>query len=242
MSVANIRGNAMKPRRYWLGRIVVAGLRSLTHVLLKLRVEGIEQVPATGPVVLIANHVNFLDPVLTYTIHRRYVKGLTADKTFRQAFFRFLAWSVDAIPVARGTPDLSAIRACVETLEAGWALYIAPEGTRSGHGRLQEAHAGVVVVLSRADQQIPVFPIAYIGLEHFWPTFRKLRRTPVRIVVGEPFYVSWPEGRVHQAEREQILSEMMGAIAVLLPPENRGRYADQVGRASRYLVRAPATG
>jgi len=232
----------VKPKRYWLGRLVVGFLRILTRILLKLQVEGIERVPLAGPVVLIANHVNFLDPVLAYTIHRRYVKGLTADKTFRQAFFNFLAWSVDAIPVARGTPDLRAIRGCVEALEAGWALYVAPEGTRSGHGCLQEAHAGVVVVLSRTDQQIPVYPVAYIGLERFWPTFRKLRRTPVRIVVGEPFYVSWPAGRVHQAEREQILAEMMGAIASLLPPDSRGRYADQVGRAPRYLVRARATG
>jgi len=240
--MADVQGNAVRPKRYWLGRIVVAWLRCMARVLLKLRVEGVERVPATGPVLLIANHVNFMDPVLAYTAHRRYIRGMTKDGTFRQFFFGFLAWSVDAIPVARGTPDLKAIRACVKTLEAGWALYIAPEGTRSGDGRLQQAHAGVVVVLSRAGRQIPVFPVAYIGLEHFWPTFRKLRRTPVRIVVGEPFYVSWPEGDVHQAEREQILSEMMGAIAVLLPPENRGWYADQVGRPLRYLVRAPASG
>jgi len=100
-----------RPRRYRIGRIVVGILRIVIRLLLKLDVRGAERVPTSGPVVLVGNHINFLDPVLAYTIPRRYVKGMTAIETYRKPFFRFLAWSVDAIPVERGTPDLSDRRA-----------------------------------------------------------------------------------------------------------------------------------
>lgn len=225
----------MRPKRYLIGRIVVGTLRALVSLLLKLEVKGVERVPRTGPVVLVGNHVNFLDPVLAYTIHRRYVKGMTAAKTYRRPFFRFLAWSVDAIPVERGTPDLSAIRACVEALSAGWALYISPEGTRSGHGRLQKGLAGVTVVLLRAGMHIPIYPVAYAGLEHFWPNFKRLRRTPTRVLIGAPFYLSPLEGPVRRETREQITAEIMGQIAALLPPQSRGRYADQASKVPRHL-------
>ena len=225
----------MKPKRYLIGRITVGVLRQVARVLLKLEVHGAERLPRSGPVLLIGNHINFADPVLGYTINRRYVKGLTAVETYRRFFFNFLAWSVDAIPVERGAPDHHAVRACVDALNAGWALYIAPEGTRSGHGRLQEGHSGVTLILLLAGTHIPVYPIAYIGLEHFWPNAKRLRRTHTRVVVGEPFHVSVPEGRVHRPVREQITAEMMGQIAALLPPANRGVYADQVTVTPQYL-------
>jgi len=163
-----------RPRRYRIGRIVVGILRIVIRLLLKLDVRGAERVPTSGPVVLVGNHINFLDPVLAYTIPRRYVKGMTAIETYRKPFFRFLAWSVDAIPVERGTPDLSAIRACIDALKAGWALYVAPEGTRSGHGRLQRGRAGITLVLLRTGTDIPIYPVAFSGLEHFWPNIRRL--------------------------------------------------------------------
>ncbi len=225
----------MKPKRYLLGRIVVFLLRPLAHILMKIKIEGAERIPRQGPVVILGNHINFLDPVLPYMLARRYVKGMTAVETYSRFFFNFLAWSVDAIPVERGTPDLSAIRTCVEALQAGWALYIAPEGTRSGHGRLQRGYAGVALILLHAGKDVPIYPMGFAGPEHFWPNIKRLRRTPVRVRIGEPFYLDPQDQRVRQPEREQIMAEIMGQIAALLPPENRGLYADQVGQKPHYL-------
>jgi 1-acyl-sn-glycerol-3-phosphate acyltransferase len=204
-------------------------------MLLKLEIEGIERVPLTGPVLLIGNHVNFIDPALAYIYHRRYVKGMTAVETRRRFLFNFFAWGVDAIYVERGTPDRHALKACIEALDAGWLLYIAPEGTRSNDGRLQRGLSGMTLVLLRAGTHIPVYPMAFIGLEHFWPSIKRLRRTPVRVVVGRPFTVALPDGRAGHAVREQITAEMMGQIAALLPPENRGLYAEQATETPQYL-------
>lgn len=226
---------AIRPKRYILGRIVVGIVRVIAKIMFKLQVEGAEKLPRTGPVVLIGNHVNFADPALGVIINRRYVKGLTAVETYSRFLFNFMAWSVDAIPVVRGTPDRSAIRACIEALQAGWALYIAPEGTRSNDGKLQRGLAGITLILLKAGTHIPVYPIGYIGLDHFWSYAKRLRRTPVRIVVGEPFTLNPPPGRVRQQVREAITTEMMVQIAALLPEENHGFYAGEVGKTPEYL-------
>jgi 1-acyl-sn-glycerol-3-phosphate acyltransferase len=225
----------MKPKRYWAWRIVHRLMRIVTRVILKLDTSGVGRIPSTGPVALVGNHTNFIDPVLAYTVHDRYIRGMTASETYRRFLFNVFAWAVEAIPVERGTPDRAAIRACVQALDNGWALYIAPEGTRSGHGRLQQGKAGVTLILLRAGLHIPIYPIAFIGLWDFWPNLKRLRRTPTRVVMGRPFYLAPPEGRVRRNVREQITTEMMGQIASLLPPDRRGRYADQVGKTPQYL-------
>jgi hypothetical protein len=53
--------------------------------------------------------------------------------------------------------------------------------------------------------------------------------------LGEPFYLAPPQGRIRREQREQMIAEMMGQIAALLPLENRGVYADQVGKPPQYL-------
>ncbi len=224
-----------QPRRLWAWRIVHALMRVATRILLKLDTSGVKSLPPTGPVATVGNHTNFIDPVLAYTIHDRYVKGMTAVETYRRFVFNFFAWAVDAIPVERGTPDRNAIRACVEALENGWVLFVAPEGTRSHHGQLQEGKAGTVLILLRAGTHIPIYPVAFIGLEHFWLNLKRLRRTRVQVVMGEPFYLVPPEGRVRREVREEMMAEIMGQIAALLPIENRGLYADQVGVEPQYL-------
>lgn len=226
---------APKPKRPWAWRILVRLTRTVALCLLKLEVEGVERVPLEGPIVLIGNHVNFIDPVLAYIVQHRYLKAMTAVETYRRFLFNLVAWGVDAIPVARGTPDRDAIRACIEALEVGWALYVAPEGTRSHDGQLQKGLAGVTLILLRAGTHIPIYPVAFIGLEHFWSNIKRLRRTPARVVVGRPFFLSPPEGRANREVREQLTAEMMGQIAALLPPENRGEYADQVDKEPQYL-------
>ena len=225
----------MRPKRYLWGRLMVRVFTFILSLLVKLEISGAERIPRTGPVALIGNHVNLIDPVLVYIIPGRYVKGITAKETFGRFFFNFLAWSVDAIAVDRGTPDRSAIRAAEAALKAGQAFYIAPEGTRSHDGRLQRGYAGVTLILLRAGTHIPICPMAYIGLEHVWPSLKRLHRSRVRVVVGEPFYISPPEGRVSHTAREQMTAEIMGQLAALMPAENRGMHADQVGREPQYL-------
>jgi 1-acyl-sn-glycerol-3-phosphate acyltransferase len=225
----------MKPKRYWSWRVACWLMRQVMPLILKLDTSGVEPVPPTGPVVMVGNHTNFVDPVLAYIVQSRYIKGMTASETYRRPVYNLFAWAVEAIPVERGTADREAIRASIQALENGWVLYVAPEGTRNHDGALQRGKAGITVILLHAGTHIPIYPIGFIGLERFWPNLRRLRRTPVRVVTGAPFYLDPPPGRVHRQVREQMTSEMMTQIAALLPPENWGVYADEVGKPPQYL-------
>jgi 1-acyl-sn-glycerol-3-phosphate acyltransferase len=136
-----------------------------------------------------------------------------------------LAWLFNlwgAIPVKRGEPDLAALRSCLDFLRNGGILVVAPEGTRSRHGRLQRGHSGIVTLALRSGA--PILPLAFYGGEALKRNARRLRRTPFHIVVGEPFHLS-VEGRVTQTARQDLTDQIMYKLAALLPPAYRGEYA-----------------
>jgi len=110
---------------------------------------------------------------------------------------------------------------------------IAPEGTRSGDGKLQKGNPGVVLFALR--HNIPVYPVVHFGEEEFRKNIRRLKRTDVTMRVGKPFYIDPPEGRVHSETRQEIADEIMDYLAVLLPEGYRGVYAGARGGNYTYL-------
>ncbi len=128
---------------------------------------------------------------------------------------------------------MQAMHRAVKALEAGYILAIAPEGTRSGNGRLQRAHPGIVTIALRSG--VPVLPMAYYGGERFAENFRHLRRTDFHIVVGQSFRLNDCGMRITHAVRQQMADEIMYRIAALLPPAYRGYYADLDRATAAYL-------
>jgi 1-acyl-sn-glycerol-3-phosphate acyltransferase len=194
-------------------------------VALLCRVDDAEiaKVPAIGPLILVTNHVGFLEiPVLHSRLRPRRVVGLAKAESWKNPLLGWLFDLWGAIPVKRGEPDLAALRRCLDFLRDGGILVVAPEGTRSGHGRLQRGHSGVVTLALRGEA--PILPLAFYGGETLKRHARRLRRTPFHIMVGEPFHLS-VEGRVTQAVRQNLADEIMYKLAALLPPEYRGEYA-----------------
>jgi len=137
----------------------------------------------------------------------------------------------------RGEADVRAFRAGLAALQDGAILAVAPEGTRSGHGRLQTGRPGVVLLALHSGA--PILPLVYYGAERFHDNIRRLRRTDFRIVVGQPFYLDARGAKVTQEVRRAMTDEMMYQIAALLPPDYRGVYADLEAATEHYL-RFPA--
>ena len=204
-------------------RLVNLAESGLVALLCRVDDAQMTRVPATGPLILVTNHVSFLEiPVLHSRLRPRRVVGLAKAEAWGNPL---LAWLFDlwgAIPVKRGEPDLAALRRCLDFLRDGGILVVAPEGTRSGHGRLQHGHSGVVTLALRSGA--PILPLAFYGGEAVKHHARRLRRTPFHIVVGEPFHLS-VEGRVTQTVRQDLTNEIMYKLAALLPPAYRGEYA-----------------
>ncbi|HFD39061.1 MAG TPA: 1-acyl-sn-glycerol-3-phosphate acyltransferase [Anaerolineae bacterium] len=208
-------------RWYRLARAVVG---FLIRLLARLEVEGLEHVPDRGPYLLVSNHLHWLDPPVLGVVlpHRSYV--FAAEKWEHHWLIGPLMRSFNAIFVRRGEVDRKALRQALTVLKAGGVLGLAPEGTRSKTGGLQQGRHGASYMAYRAG--VPLLPAVVYGQEKVFPSLRRLRRATVRVVFGPPFEPPPIEGKAGAEEIHALTQETMYRLAALLPPEYRGVYGD----------------
>lgn len=194
----------------------------LFRLMARVRVAGRDRIPLTGPLIVVTNHINFLEIPLIYLLFRPHrVRGLTKAETWNNPALRILANLWGAIPIRRGAVDRKAFATALNELRRGGFVGIAPEGTRSRHGRLQRSSAGVVLLAARSGA--PVLPVAHWGGEHVFRQLRQLRRALVRVRVGNLLHVD-PAAGDRRETRERELRRIMGELARLLPHSHRGHY------------------
>ena len=208
-------------------------LRLAYWAVLRLKVEGRERIPAEGPVILMINHVHFLDPFVVLASMPRPVTVLSKIENFSIPFWGWIFKWYGAIPVRRGQVDRRALRGALAALKAGTLLIVAPEGTRSPNGTLQQALNGMAYLAHRG--AATVVPLAITGQTAFGHNLKRLRRTPVRVQVGRPFRVQASGRRLERDVLHAVTTEAMHQLAALLPPEQRGAYADLDRATTRYL-------
>lgn len=207
------------PRATPFYRAVRAFTLLLMALLTRARVTGREHVPASGPLLVVSNHVSIADPIILFTVCSRPLLFMAKEELFRPLWFRIILWLWGgAFPVRRGESDIRAVREALARIRAGAALVVFPEGTRRPRG-LEQPHPGIGYLASRA--ACPVLPVAIIGSEAI-PSPWSLRHRPrLEVSFGEPFSV--PE----EGASDPIADTIMRRIAALLPPERRGLYADE---------------
>lgn len=233
IQVKFIRFSGVVARMY---DIVNSILGTLLRILCRIDKDQVDDIPLQGPLILIGNHINFLEVPIVYTaLHPRQVIGLAASTSWKNLLFRFLFNLWGAIPIRRWDSDLSAIKKALAVLKAGGLLAIAPEGTRSGTGHLQQGHPGVVLLAAKSGA--PMQCIATYGGEKFWKNLVRLRKTEVTLVVGKPFQLRLDLGKVSNTVRMAILDEIMAQLAAILPEAYRGVYADRDPNSLTYLER-----
>ena len=180
------------PRRRATGTVrpwVISGVRlvgtGLAHTVLRLRVEGAQHVPTTGPVLLAGNHSGILDGPLVFFVSPRPASLLTKSEVFVGFWARCCGW-LGLIPVHRGQADRAALQAGLAHLAGGGALGVFPEGTR-GSGTMDQITDGLAYLALRSGA--PVVPIAVHGTGAALPKGRRVPhfRAPVRVVFGAPF-------------------------------------------------------
>ncbi len=209
-------------------------IRIGTDLLCQIDKKDLSKVPARGPLILVTNHINSLEvPLLFVHLQPRKMIGLAKIETWHNKLMGWLFDLWEAIPVRRGEADLDAIRACLGVLERGDILAVAPEGTRSYHGRLLCGQPGIVLLALRSGA--PILPIAHWGGENFGSNIKKLKRTPFHIRVGKQFRVDIKGKKVNSAIRKEIVTEIMGQLANLMPEEYHGEYAGSRS-PTKYLV------
>lgn len=197
--------------------------RALMRLLFRLERVNPGLVPATGPVLIVSNHVSVLDPPLIGASAPRPLFFMAKEELFRIPLFGRLIRALNARPVRRDGSDMRALKAALALLQEGRAILVFPEGTRGEEEQpLREGKPGVgmLAVLSGA----PVVPVYVAGSGHALPRGRALPRPgKVRVTFGPPLIFktegkregkrAGDEGR-KEAYREAA-EEMMRAIAQL---------------------------
>ena len=223
-------------------RVVTSSIKSLMRLLCRIDDAQLARVPERGPLIIAINHVNFLEPPIFYThLHPRPLTGFVKAENLEHPFFGPLLLGLwGGIPIRRDEADMAAFRQALVALEEGRILAMAPEGTRSGDGHLQQGRPGIALLALRSGA--PVLPIVCHGGESFWDNLPRLRRTDFHIVVGQPFYLDAGGVKVTRQVRQQIADEVMYQIAALLPPPYRGVYSDLTAATETYLRFLPGAG
>jgi 1-acyl-sn-glycerol-3-phosphate acyltransferase len=209
-------------------------IKSLTRILCRVDTSSLDQVPKEGPLIIVANHINFLDGPVMYThLQPRLMTGYAKSESWDNPFLGqlFNLWGM--IPLKRGEADTTALREGIKALKGGYLLAITPEGTRSGDGVLTQGHPGMVTLALRSGS--PLLPLAYFGHEDFQQNFRRLRRTDFNIRLGKPFHIDTHGERVTREVRQQTTDEIMYQVAALMPEQYRGYYEDLDAATSDYL-------
>jgi 1-acyl-sn-glycerol-3-phosphate acyltransferase len=215
-------------------RIVSPLIKWVLHACCRIDSQDLAKVPKKGPLIIVVNHINFLEVPILYTfLFPRKIFGIIKQETWDNFLLGLLADIWEAIPLDRYNSDMSAMRRASEVLNSRVILLIAPEGTRSVNGKLQRGHGGIVPIALR--NQAMILPVAHYGGERFWRNLKSLRRTRFYLRVGTPFYLKEPAGKGLKTARAEMTDEIMYQIARLLPPKYRGVYEDMEKATTQYL-------
>ena len=187
---------------------------------------GRENVPESGGVILVSNHLASADPpMLAAALYPRWPKFMAKVELFQKPLVGHLFALSGAFPVRRFEADLGALREAERLLGQGEILGMFPEGHRSDTGALIEAHPGTAMIALRSGAA--VVPVAITGSQHLrrgWRVF--LQRPRVRVIFGEPFRLE----RGGKVDREAVDAgnlRIMREIAVRLPATYRGVYRER---------------
>jgi 1-acyl-sn-glycerol-3-phosphate acyltransferase len=200
-------------RMTWLYRLFhYAVIPAVLRLWTRLRVEGREHLPATGPFILISNHVDNWDTYIVGLFVRDRVINFLARADGLES--RWLGWywrQLGAIPA-----DRAGLAEALRILRAGGAIGVFPEGMIAPS--LAPAIPGSVLLALRSGA--PVIPAAVWGTERIRP-WSILRPPRVTVRYGRPRIVRRVRGQGAQAAAD----ELMAAIAAMLPERYRGVYA-----------------
>ena len=203
--------------------------RLMLGSLIRLQIVGKDKAPVSGAYIATANHIGLIDAlVVYYALDRDDIIMMVAEKHRKYAITRMLVKRAGAIFVDRYQADFVAMREVMKRLNNGGVLIIAPEGTRSPTGSLQPGRSGAAYLAAKTG--LPVLPVSVVGTEdqQLVANLKRFQRAPVTIRVGEVYTLPPLPKEDRDGTIQDYTDEIMCRIAVLLPEEYRGVYADHV--------------
>lgn len=184
-----------------------------------MRREGLHNVPMSGPVLVIANHQSFLDPVAMGVAFPRRLIYLARKSLFRNPVFSWLIRSLNAVPIDQEGVGKEGLRTIIDQLGQGQAVLVFPEGERTFNGRMLALKPGIHLLIKRT--RAPILPVGIAGAFDAWPRTRTLpipaplcwpaNRGTIAVSIGEPI----DSQRFLTGPREAALTALFHEIDVV---------------------------
>ncbi len=213
---------------YFICRWVLA---PLVRMVYRPHLQGRENIPRTGPIILASNHLSLIDsfvipmfaPRPVYFLAKsNYFEGTGISGWLSRQFFTALG--ATAVRRGAGQAALEALDQQKRILESGRAIALYPEGTRSLDGRLYKGRTGVAFLALETGAK--VVPVGLTGTNEVMPVGAKWPRLTPRITIqyGEPIDVSAHGPASSGKARRLATDEIMAAIHALSGQELAGTY------------------
>src|SRR3954447_3855614 len=222
---------------YW---VLKALLTPILRFAYRVRVEGAEQLPRTGPAILASNHLSFSDSIFLPLVLRRRVTFVAKAEYFEDKKTAWFFRAVGQIPIKRGGGSASqrALDSAMEVLQGGGLFGIYPEGTRSPDGKLYKGHTGVARLALKSGA--PVIAVAMVGTREAQPIGQVKPNFfwPIGVRFSKPMHFDRYADRADDPRAlRQITDEIMFELRALSGQEyvdryaKRGEAAEAVGEA-----------
>jgi 1-acyl-sn-glycerol-3-phosphate acyltransferase len=206
-------------------KLLLAVSRPLLNILFSWKVEGRENIPLTGPLILITNHVHLLDPFFLIFSSPRWINFMAKEELFRSPFLRpWLLWA-GALSIYRGgnvREKQKILKNARNALEMELILGMFPEGGRSHDGKLRKGKPGSAVIASKTN--VPLLPVGIVGTDKIKGISWLWKRPRIVVNIGKPFKLPLTSSRMSKSQMQLLTTQLMREIAVLLPPEYQGAY------------------
>ncbi|MCJ7592814.1 MAG: MFS transporter [Woeseiaceae bacterium] len=167
------------------------------NIVYRIRPTGLENIPKTGPAIVVCNHVSFMDPIILGGSVARPMRFVMYYKIFQMPFLSFLFRNAKAIPIASKSEDEELMRAAFEKVDAelaaGNIVCVFPEGGLTTDGEVQHFKPGIEKIIER--RPVPVIPVALGRLWGSWFSRRKsggIRKIPGRLFARVPVVIGTP--------------------------------------------------
>jgi 1-acyl-sn-glycerol-3-phosphate acyltransferase len=203
----------------WLAKVAFA-------LLTRLEIEGRENFPKKGPLLMVGNHFSMVD-IAAFVRAAPYPVEFIGGAVFANVpgFMSIFPRLWGYLPVHRGTGSRFALKQAEKVLNNDGVLAIFPEG--GSHARmLRPARPGTAFMAVRTKAR--VVPVGLIGMDDVFESLVKFRRAKIRIRIGKPFgpFEVTGRGREKREQLDKIGDEIMQSIADLIPPEKHGYLSD----------------
>ncbi len=214
------------PGRQLVRRLLQALSFPAFRLLSDLEITGLENLPASGPLIVAGNHFSFIDPVCFVRLSPWQIEFVGGAHTpHAPGWSRIIPFLWGYHPLYRGTGATDSLKAALGILGQGGVLGIFPEGGNWATV-LRPARPGVAFLAAQSGA--PILPVGLAGLNDIFPALARGRRAKIHFNIGKPFgpFSVTGRGREKREQLDEIGHEVMRQIAVLLPPEKRGHYSE----------------